>query len=157
MQKTSQNFPESMPLAEINITPFVDVLLVLLAIFLVTAPLLQQGLMVHLPKVEHQKSIPVTAEATTTLTLTADYKIYLADQKIEMTSLASSLNAYFEGKKDPQVMVHADGSLPYAWVAQMLAHLKAAQVVKIGLVTETDQKPLSPPGITSHQHVTHSR
>lgn len=130
------------PLSEINITPFVDVMLVLLVIFMVTAPLLESGIPVELPRAS-AKAIPKTEEPVT-LTLTKEGRIFLNRREVLFSSLKDNLVQFFGSRQEKQIYIRADGTLPYALVAQAMAAVKMAGINKIGLVTlppETETVP----------------
>ena len=121
------------PVSEINITPFVDVMLVLLVIFMVTAPLLESGIPIELPRAS-AKAIPKSKKPVT-LSITHESRIFLNRQEVYLSNLKKILRNYFKGQKEKQVYIRADGSLPYAVVAQTMATVKLAGIHKIGLVT----------------------
>jgi biopolymer transport protein TolR len=104
-------------LSEINVTPFVDVMLVLLVIFMVTAPMIQSGISVNLPQAE-TKSTP--AEEGLTLTITKDKYIHIENSVINQFLLEQKLKEYFYGKEKKIVFIRADESLPYGFVMRIL-------------------------------------
>ena len=124
------------PMAEINVTPFVDVMLVLLIIFMVAAPLLTVGVPVELPKTAAQ-ALPSEQEEPLTITLTAEGQLVLMSTEIEREDLLSKLVAIAEERNDNKVFLRADGSIPYAEVVQIMGALNAGGFNDIGLVTET--------------------
>ena len=120
-------------LSEINVTPLVDVMLVLLIMFMVTTPLMQQGIEVDLPKTS-----PSGVEATDepfVLMITADQQISAAKQPIAMTDLKEKLKAIFEKRKNKQVYIQADRKVDYGFVAEAMAEIRAAGIYNIGLIT----------------------
>lgn len=121
------------PMAEINITPFVDVMLVLLVIFMVTAPLMETGIGVQLPKASG-KALPQN-EAPVVLHVTKDRELYLDKNRINPSDLIRALQAYFKGREKKEIFIRADGSLAYEYVAQTMAAVKLAGIEKLGLVT----------------------
>lgn len=128
-------------LAEINITPFVDVVLVLLIIFMITAPLLQQGLPVQLPKA----SAPELERTPQDLILTLDDKghIFISDSRapIPIEELASKLVATYQNKEKKDLLIKADRELRYGQVIEVMALAHNAGVERIGMITQTeDQK-----------------
>ena len=132
---------DQQPLSDINITPFVDVMLVLLIIFMVTAPLLESGIPIQLPKAS-AKALPKDGEAPVTLNITKDSRIYLNKDELSLASLPGQLKSFFSKRNKKEIFIRADGSLPYSMVAQTMALVKAAGIDKIGLVTlppEEDQ------------------
>lgn len=125
-------------LAEINITPFVDVVLVLLIIFMITAPLLQQGLSVNIPKAAASE-IKQTAQD---LVLTIDEKqnIYVGDSKspVPLQSLPEKLVAIYQSKEQKDLLIKADTDLQYGKVIQVMAVAQKAGVERIGMITQPE-------------------
>jgi len=120
-------------LSEINVTPFVDVMLVLLIIFMVAAPLVQHGVDVELPKANSKN---VTAEEELlTITLTKDKKIFLNKMEIELVQLKEKLLRIFKQRTDNQLLFKADKDLPYEFVIQVMAEIKNAGIEKLGIIT----------------------
>ncbi|UCC38922.1 MAG: biopolymer transporter ExbD [Candidatus Aminicenantes bacterium] len=119
-------------LSEINVTPFVDVMLVLLVIFMVTAPMIQSGISVNLPQAETDST---PAEEGLTLTIKADRYIYIEGSIINEFLLEQKLNEYFYGKEKKIAFIRADESLPYGYVIRIMDITKKAGVEVIGLVT----------------------
>jgi biopolymer transport protein TolR len=128
--KISDNLDE---LAEINVTPLVDVMLVLLIIFIITAPMLVQGLNVNLPK-QDAPSIAAESDKPLVLTLSTDRIIYLDDEPIHLELLGDRLGAALAGQPRP-VYVKADEDLPYGFVIKVLAILDKVGVEQVGMVT----------------------
>jgi len=128
--KISDNLDE---LAEINVTPLVDVMLVLLIIFIITAPMLVQGLNVNLPK-QDAPSIAAESDKPLVLTLSTDRIIYLEDEPIHLELLGDRLGAALAGQPRP-VYVKADEELPYGFVIKVLAILDKVGVEQVGMVT----------------------
>ena len=116
-------------LSEINITPFVDVMLVLLIIFMVTAPLLQQGIDVNLPQAKGKEIAP--AERIV-ITVKKDGKIYMEKATITLETLKSSLAT--TGNKE--VFLKADKDVPYGIVVAVMGELREIGIEKLGMVTE---------------------
>jgi biopolymer transport protein TolR len=124
---------DSRLLSEINVTPFVDVMLVLLIIFMVAAPLVQHGVDVELPKANSKN---VTAEEELlTITLTKDKKIFLNKMEIELVQLNEKLLRIFKQRTDNQLLFKADKDLPYEFVIQVMAEIKNAGIEKLGIIT----------------------
>jgi len=126
-------------LSEINVTPFVDVMLVLLVIFMVTAPMIQSGISVNLPQAETEST---PAEEGLTLTITKDKYIHIENSVINQFLLEQKLKEYFYGKEKKIVFIRADESLPYGFVMRILDISKKAGVEITGLIT----KPIEPEG-----------
>ncbi len=124
------------PMAEINVTPFVDVMLVLLIIFMVAAPLLTVGVPVELPKTA-ASALPESEEEPLTITLTADAKLVIQTTEVPADQLIPRLRAVAVERADDRIFLRADGSIPYARVMQVMGALNAGGFRNIGLVTET--------------------
>jgi biopolymer transport protein TolR len=125
-------------MAEINVTPLVDVMLVLLIIFIITAPMLVQGLKVDLPK-QNAPSIASESKEPLVLTLNTDQIIYLGDEPVHLELLADRLGAALGGEPRP-VYVKADGALPYGFVVKVLAILDSVGVEQVGMVTQPEDR-----------------
>ena len=121
-------------LAEINVTPLVDVMLVLLIIFIITAPMLVQGLKVNLPK-QDAPALHANEDEPLMLSLTTDELIYLDDQPVHLNLLAERLSATLGGAPRP-VYLKADSELRYGFVVQVLAVLDQIGVEQVGMVTQ---------------------
>ena len=124
------------PLSEINITPFVDVMLVLLIIFMVTAPMMQQGIDVDLPETTTQP-IRVRDEPLV-LTVQKSGKYFLARREIPPDELTSKLEAIFEGRDTKEIFLRADKQVAYQWVVRALAAAREAGATKLGMITEPE-------------------
>ena len=120
-------------LSEINVTPLVDVMLVLLIIFMVTAPMMQSGIGVNLPQAETNSS---PAEEGLTMTITQDRYIHIGESPINIFLLENKLKEYFYGKEKRVVFIRADESLPYGYVINVLDVTKKAGVEVVGLVVK---------------------
>lgn len=121
-------------MSEINVTPFVDVMLVLLIIFMVTAPLMTTGVEMELPRAD-APPLP-TDEEQLVLSITADERFFLNDTAFTEAELVTRLGAIAQANPDQQLFVRADGKLPYERVLQLLAVARASGVAKVGLVTQ---------------------
>ncbi len=124
-------------LSEINVTPFVDVMLVLLVIFMVTAPMIQSGISVNLPQAETEST---PADVGLTLTITKDKYIHVENSVINQYLLEQKLKEYFYGKEKKIVFIRADESLPYGFIMRILDISKKAGVEVTGLIT----RPIEP-------------
>jgi biopolymer transport protein TolR len=124
------------PLSDINVTPFVDVMLVLLVIFMVTAPLMQQGIAVELPKT--QTAGLNVDEDPLVVTVKRDGGIFVQDAPIELAQLQAKLESVFESRGNGEVFLRADGKVAYETVAKTLAILRKAGAKQIGMVTEPE-------------------
>lgn len=125
------------PLSEINITPLVDVMLVLLIVFMVAAPLLETGIPIQLPRTD-SKALPKESEPAT-LHLTKDKEVYLNRTQVKPQELVSVLKKFYRGRTNKELFIRADGSLPYSFVADTMAVVKNSGIHRIGLVTESYQ------------------
>ena len=126
--------PDKGLLAEINVTPLVDVMLVLLIIFMVTAPLLQQGVRVDLPKT---RAAPIDAkEQKLVLTLTADGKAFIGKTEVRREDLPVVLKTNAKLQRDRELYLHADQKLPYGEVVKVMSIVKEAGVESLGMVTD---------------------
>jgi len=123
-------------MSEINITPFVDVMLVLLIIFMVAAPLVTVGVPVELPKTA-ATALPAEQEEPLTITLTADGLIMLQETEIGMDRLIPKLRSVAAERDSNKVFLRADGAIAYERVVQVMGALNAGGFSNIGLVTET--------------------
>ncbi len=118
-------------MSEINVTPFVDVMLVLLIIFMVTAPLLQQGIDVNLPKAKGKDMPP---EERVALVIKKDMKVYMNDNPVSVADMRQKLQAI--SKMNPNVFLKADKDVPYGFVVEVMGEIKEAGIEKLGMVTE---------------------
>ena len=128
--------PTHQPLSEINVTPFVDVMLVLLVIFMVTAPMMLQGVDVDLPETLTQP-LRVKDEPLI-LTVKKDGKYYLGRKEIPVVVLRQKLEAIFEGRDSKEIFLRADKDAPYGVVVKALAAAREAGAKQLGMVTEPE-------------------
>jgi biopolymer transport protein TolR len=129
------------PMSEINVTPMVDVMLVLLVIFMVTAPLLTVGVPVELPKTK--AAAMTNQEEPLVVTVKKDGTIVLQDTPIELDSLGPRLAAITANKPDTSIYVRGDKDASYGIFAQVLAELQANGFGKVGLITDSKDAPSS--------------
>ncbi len=120
--------------SQINVTPLVDVMLVLLVIFMVTAPIIQQGVAVTLPKVKAQAL--AGKEDQFVVSITKPGEIYLNDAKLSAAELTDKLKAISQERPDREVFIRADDQVPYGDVIRTMAAIKAAGIENVGMVTE---------------------
>jgi biopolymer transport protein TolR len=124
------------PMAEINVTPFVDVMLVLLIIFMVAAPLLTVGVPVRLPETAAE-ALPTVTEEPLTVTLTADGGVAIMTTEVAEGELVPRLRAVAGERADTRIFLRADGAIPYERVMRVMGALNAGGFNDIGLVTDT--------------------
>ena len=120
-------------LAEINIIPLVDVTLVLLLIFMLTAPLMYRGIDVNLPKTAGK---PTAVEERMVLTLTKEQTIYVNDKPVALASLEQSLRDLFKNRQDKTLYLRADQALQYGFVVETMDRIRRSGIEKLGMVTE---------------------
>ena len=121
-------------MAEINVTPFVDVMLVLLVIFMITAPLMQHSLEVQLPK---ESTEPVQVKEIPSVTLKSNKKVFWnEDEMVNLLILSRKVEKYLSNNQKGAVYLKADKTLDYGFVMQVIATVRRAGVENIGMVTE---------------------
>ncbi len=121
-------------MSDINVTPFVDVMLVLLIIFMVTAPLMMQGVEVNLPKTT-TKNIK-TEEDPLILTVNREMEIFIENHRIKLEDLETKVRTIFKYRREKEVLLRADRTVPYGFVIKVIAGVKRAGIDKLGMVTE---------------------
>jgi biopolymer transport protein TolR len=121
-------------MSEINVTPFVDVMLVLLIIFMVAAPMMTQGVDVSLPQAS-AKSLN-TSDESLTITINKDGDIHINTYKVALEALKTKLEIILDGRADRQVFLRADKDVAYGLVVRVMSEIKGAGVEKLGMVTE---------------------
>lgn len=126
------------PMAEINVTPLVDVMLVLLVIFMVTAPMLFSGIDLKLPKTQKVNNVGLRPELVI-LSITDKEQFFLGKEKIEKGQLIEKILKHFKAQNTDVVYLRADYNLKYEKVAKLMASLKKAGVSNIALVTEVEK------------------
>ncbi|MBW1800030.1 MAG: protein TolR [Deltaproteobacteria bacterium] len=125
-------------MSEINVTPFVDVMLVLLIIFMVTAPMMMQGVDVNLPQTT-TKNIK-TREDPLILTVNRQREILLENHKVTLEDLETKVKAIFRYRREKEVLLRADRDVPYGYVIKVIAGIKRAGIDKLGMVTEPPEE-----------------
>ena len=120
-------------LAEINIIPLVDVTLVLLLIFMLTAPLMYRGVDVNLPKTSGK---PTTVEERMVITLSKDQNVYINDKLVSLASLEQALRDLFKNRQDKTIYLRADQALQYGFVVETMDRVRRSGIEKLGMVTE---------------------
>ena len=123
------------PMSEINVTPFVDVMLVLLIIFMVAAPLLTVGVPLDLPETRAE-ALPTEQEEPLTVNIDADGLIYIQREPVDRAALVPKLRAIAEQRDSPRIYLRADRSLDYGVVMEVMGGLSAGGFRSIGLVTD---------------------
>lgn len=126
-------------MSEINVTPFVDVMLVLLIIFMVTAPMMQQGLDVELPQTA-SSGVPATDEPFI-IVIKKNKQIQAGEANMQMAQLSKKLRAIFETRKNKQIYIQADRQVDYGFVAEAMGEIRAAGIYQIGLITQPKSSP----------------
>ena len=121
-------------MSDINVTPFVDVMLVLLIIFMVTAPMMMQGVDVNLPQTT-TKNIK-TREDPLILTINKKKELFIEKRLIALQDLESKVKAIFKYRKEKEILLRADREIPYGFVIKVIAEIKRAGINKLGMITE---------------------
>ncbi len=125
-------------LAEINIIPLVDVVLVLLLIFMLTAPMMYRGIDVNLPK---SSGKPTAVEERIVLTVTKDRGIYLNERPVALGALDGQIRDIFKNRSDKVLYLKADAGIAYGVVVEMMDRVRRAGVERLGMVTEPAREP----------------
>ncbi|MGC8774857.1 MAG: protein TolR [Chlorobaculum sp.] len=121
-------------MSEINVTPFVDVMLVLLVIFMVTAPMMTSGMKVDVPQTTHER-MDIDPKGLV-VSVDASRKIMINDYQLDESQIAERLPKILESMKAEEVYLKADRTLPYGFVMSVMASIRDAGVEKVGMVTE---------------------
>ena len=121
-------------MSDINVTPFVDVMLVLLIIFMVAAPMMIEGVEVQLPQATSQP-LPTEKEQLI-VSVNRDHQIFINDYKVEVNELKGRLIKILGGQQNREVYLRADKQIPYGIVVQVMSEIKSAGVGRLGMVTE---------------------
>lgn len=125
-------------LSEINVTPFVDVMLVLLVIFMVTAPMMQAGFDVDLPQVK--AATIQTKEQPLIITIAKDKKITIQNFEVTIDRLKPKLELIYQNRMDKDIYLKADKTVPYGFVMEVMAEIKDAGYEKLGMITQPLEK-----------------
>lgn len=125
-------------MAEINVTPLVDVMLVLLVIFMVTAPMMQQGVQVNLPKADTRAMTP--AEESVVVSVDKSGKVFIDKEEVPAVELRKRLSTLFANRTKKEVFLKADAGVPYGEVVRTMADIKGAGIERLGMITEPAAK-----------------
>ena len=125
-------------MSQINVTPLVDVMLVLLVIFMVTAPMMQQGVQVNLPKADTKSLAP--KEDTLVVSLEKSGRTTINGSEVSANQLKEKLTSMLAGREKREVFLKADKEVPYGEVVSVMAQIKGAGVERLGMVTESSQR-----------------
>ncbi len=123
-------------MSDINVTPFVDVMLVLLIIFMVTAPMMMQGVEVNLPQTTAKRI--KSQEDPLILTITKKKQIFIETHRIKLKDLEKKTLKIFENRREKEILLKADKDVPYGFVIKVVSRIKKAGIEKLGMVTEPD-------------------
>jgi biopolymer transport protein TolR len=144
MGMTSSGGPGA-PMAEINITPFVDVMLVLLIIFMITAPMMNKGVEIDLPKAQAQ---PMDVdESKLVMTIDVQRRVFLGETEIPHARLEESLISNVRLQREGELYLKADRNIPYGFVVKVMAIIKRAGIPKLGMVTDPIDEEWPPKNI----------
>ncbi len=126
--------PGRSTMSEINVTPMVDVMLVLMIIFMVTAPLIQQGVKVNLPET---KAAPVEAnEKKLVISIDATKKVFIGEVEVKLEELETKLKTNAKAQAEKELYLHADRDLPYGMVVEVMAAAQRAGITNVGMITD---------------------
>lgn len=125
-------------ISTINVTPFVDVMLVLLVIFMITAPMMTQGVDVDLPQTKTVQTLPQDSE-TLVLTVKTDRTLHIEDYQITREELTATLKKVMADKEDI-LYLRADQEVPYGFVVKIMSDIKAAGIARLGVVAEPEEE-----------------
>jgi biopolymer transport protein TolR len=138
MEFGSRSGGDRTAMSQINVTPLVDVMLVLLIIFMVTAPMMQQGVQVNLPKAETKALTP--QETTVVVSIDKTGKVSINSSTIAAGDLRPKLAEMFAAKSKKEVFLKADQDVPYGEVVKVMAEIRGAGIERLGMVTESPQR-----------------
>ncbi|NOZ43265.1 MAG: protein TolR [Alphaproteobacteria bacterium] len=136
--KSSTSRHRYQPMSQINVTPFVDVMLVLLVVFMVAAPLLTVGVPIDLPS-SKARALPENTKPLS-ITISKQGQLYLQDEPIKINQLVPRLQVIFAGRKDGRIYVNGDKSVDYGVVMKVLGLMNAAGFSRVALVTDTENR-----------------
>ena len=125
-------------MSQINVTPLVDVMLVLLVIFMVTAPMMQQGVQVNLPKANTKAMTP--QDEAVVISVDKGGKVFINKDEIPAANLRDRLTSMFANREKKEVFLKADAGVPYGEVVRAMADIKGAGIERLGMVTEPAAK-----------------
>jgi len=134
MRTTRRRNTDRKSMADINVTPLVDVMLVLLIIFMVTAPMLSMGIDVNLPRVK-SKTVDL-AEEKLILSINENKEIFLNKTRMPLQDLNAKLAAIFAERVEREIFLRADKNVPYGFVVEVMSEVRKAGVDKLGMITE---------------------
>lgn len=127
-------------MSEINVTPMVDVMLVLLIIFMVTAPLIQQGVAVSLPSAQ---AAPMEASREKlVISIASESKVFIGETQVRLAELETKLAANAKAQEDKEVYLRADRTLPYGVVMEVMAAAQRAGITNVGMITDPSGTPI---------------
>jgi biopolymer transport protein TolR len=138
MEFGSRSGSDRSAMSQINVTPLVDVMLVLLIIFMVTAPMMQQGVQVNLPKTESKALNP--QETTVVVSIEKTGKVSINGSSVAAGELRTKLADMFAAKSKKEVFLKADQDVPYGEVVKVMAEIRGAGIERLGMVTEPPQR-----------------
>jgi biopolymer transport protein TolR len=138
MEIGSRNNSDRTAMSQINVTPLVDVMLVLLIIFMVTAPMMQQGVQVNLPQADTKALTP--QETTVVVSIEKSGRMFINSSEISAGELRAKLKGMFATKTKKEVFLKADKDVPYGEVVKAMAEIKGAGIERLGMVTEPAQR-----------------
>ncbi len=138
MEIGSRDSSDRGTMSQINVTPLVDVMLVLLVIFMVTAPMMQQGVQVNLPK-SQAKALPSQEEAVI-VSVDRGNKLFINKDEVAPGDLQARLSTLFANRTKKEVFLKADKDVPYGEVVKIMAEIKGAGIERLGMVTEPSAK-----------------
>ncbi|HEY6009647.1 MAG TPA: protein TolR [Geobacteraceae bacterium] len=138
MEIGSRDSSDRGTMSQINVTPLVDVMLVLLVIFMVTAPMMQQGVQVNLPKADAKSLSP--QEDTVVVSLEKSGRLFINKDQVAAGDLRARLTSMFASRSKKEVFLKADQDVPYGEVVKAMAEIKQAGIERLGMVTEPSQQ-----------------